>query len=156
MYRQEDPEVNIEQIIARIKGLFGGSSGGGNKGSSKAPILILGIILLGVIGWFATGFFSVQPGEEAALRMFGKYSDTRGTGLQWWWPGPIGAKEIIRVDEIRRLEHGVRAGTPVLAESLMITAISGRCFINISSSKFPSEGGSGSLLTPSLLTPESI
>ena len=59
MYRQEEPEVNIEQIIARIKGLFGGSSGGSNKGSSKAPILILGIILLGVIGWFATGFFSV-------------------------------------------------------------------------------------------------
>ena len=43
MYRQEDPEVNIEQIIAKIKGLFGGSSddsnssGGGNKWKSKVP-----------------------------------------------------------------------------------------------------------------------
>ena len=129
MYRQEDPEINIEQIIARIKGLFGGSSAGSNSGSSagsnkgrsKVPYLIIGVIVLGVIGWFATGFFSVQPGEQAALRMFGKYSDTRGTGLQWWWPGPIGAKDIVRVDEIRRLELGVRAGTPVLDESLMIT-----------------------------------
>ena len=127
MYRQEDPEVNIEQIIAKIKGLFGGSSddsnssSGGNKGKSKIPYLIIGVFVLGVIGWFATGFFSVQPGEEAALRMFGKYSETRGTGLQWWWPGPVGAKDIVRVDEIRRLELGVRAGTPVLDESLMIT-----------------------------------
>ncbi len=127
MYRQEDPEINIEQIIARIKGLFGGSSDdsssstGGNKGKSKVPYLIIGVFVLGVIGWFATGFFSVQPGEEAALRMFGKYSETRGTGLQWWWPGPVGAKDIVRVDEIRRLELGVRAGTPVLDESLMIT-----------------------------------
>ena len=40
MYRQEDPEVNIEQIIAKIKGIFGGSSGGsstggGGKGASE-------------------------------------------------------------------------------------------------------------------------
>ena len=129
MYRQEDPEINIEQIIARIKGLFGGSSAGSNSGSSagsskgrsKVPYLIIGVIVLGVIGWFATGFFSVQPGVQAALRMFGKYSDTRGTGLQWWWPGPVGAKDIVKVDEIRRLELGVRAGIPVLDESLMIT-----------------------------------
>jgi membrane protease subunit HflK len=127
MYRQEDPEVNIEQIIAKIKGLFGGSSdesnssGRSNKGKSKAPYFIVALIVLGVVGWFATGMFSVQPGEEAALRMFGKYSDTRGTGLQWWWPGPVGAKDIVRVDEIRRLELGVRAGNPVLDESLMIT-----------------------------------
>ena len=129
MYRQEDPEINIEQIIARIKGLFGGSSAGSNSGSSagsnkgrsKVPYLIIGVIVIGVIGWFSTGFFTVQPGEQAALRMFGKYSDTRGTGLQWWWPGPVGAKDIVKVDEIRRLELGVRAGTPVLDESLMIT-----------------------------------
>ena len=68
MYRQEDPEINIEQIIARIKGLFGGSSAGSNSGSSagsnkgrsKVPYLIIGVIVLGVIGWFATGFFSVH------------------------------------------------------------------------------------------------
>ncbi|MED6295942.1 MAG: FtsH protease activity modulator HflK [Chloroflexota bacterium] len=124
MYRKEEPEVNIEQIIAKLKGIFGGSGGssdGGGSGSTKVPYVIVGIIVLGLIGWFATGFFSVQPGEQAAVRMFGQYSDTKGTGLQWWWPGPVGARDIVRVDEIRRLELGVRAGTPVLDESLMIT-----------------------------------
>ncbi|MBS20521.1 MAG: FtsH protease activity modulator HflK [Chloroflexi bacterium] len=124
MYRKEEPEVNIEQIIARLKGIFGGSGGssdGGGSGSTKVPYVIVGIVVLGLIGWFATGFFSVQPGEQAAVRMFGQYSDTKGTGLQWWWPGPVGARDIVSVDEIRRLELGVRAGTPVLDESLMIT-----------------------------------
>ena len=106
MYRQEEPDVNIEQIIAKIKGIFGGSGGysnGGGKGSNTVPYVIVGIIVLGLIGWFATGFFSVQPGEQAAVRMFGQYSDTKGTGLQWWWPGPVGARDIVSVDEIRRL-----------------------------------------------------
>ena len=53
--------------------------------------------------------------------MFGKYSQTKDPGLQWWWPGPIGARDVVRVDEIRRLELGVRGDAPVLSESLMIT-----------------------------------
>ena len=68
MYRKEEPEVNIEQIIARLKGIFGGSGGssdGGGSGSTKVPYVIVGIVVLGLIGWFATGFFSVQPDRNS-------------------------------------------------------------------------------------------
>jgi membrane protease subunit HflK len=53
--------------------------------------------------------------------LLGKYSATEGTGLQWWWPGPIGARDIVRIDEVRTIEVGVRGDTPVLSESIMIT-----------------------------------
>ena len=118
MYRQEEPEVNFEKVFARFKGIFG-FLGGSGKGFG--PILILVIIVIGGGFWVASGLFSVQPGEQAALKMFGKYSQTKDPGLQWWWPGPIGARDVVRVDEIRRLELGVRGDAPVLSESLMIT-----------------------------------
>ena len=118
MYRQEEPEVNFEKVFARFKGIFG-FLGGSGKGFG--PILILVIIVIGGGFWVASGLFSVQTGEQAALKMFGKYSQTKDPGLQWWWPGPIGARDVVRVDEIRRLELGVRGDAPVLSESLMIT-----------------------------------
>ena len=118
MYRQEEPEVNFEKVFARFKGIFG-FLGGSGKGFG--PILILVIIVIGGGFWVASGLFSVQPGEQAALKMFGKYSQTKDPGLQWWWPGPIGARDVVRGDEIRRLELGVRGDAPVLSESLMIT-----------------------------------
>ena len=87
MYRQQEPEVNLDQILGRFKSIFGGVG----RGGGKAPFVILAVIIIGVVIWFATGFFTVQPGEKAALRLFGTYSDTKDPGLQWWWPGPIGA-----------------------------------------------------------------
>ena len=117
MYRQQEPDVNLEQILSRIKSIFGGVG----KGGGKAPFVILAVLVIGVVIWFATGFFTVQPGEKAALRFFGGFSSTKDPGLQWWWPGPIGARDIIRVDEVRKLELGIRGDTPVLSESLMIT-----------------------------------
>tara|TARA_B100000427_G_C15495804_1_gene589755 strand:- start:17 stop:1015 length:999 start_codon:yes stop_codon:yes gene_type:complete len=80
---------------------------------------ILLILLLGL--WLASGFFTVQPGEQAALRFFGKFSSTSGPGLHWFYPSPIGEKDIVATDAIRRLELGFRGNNPVPIESLMIT-----------------------------------
>ena len=53
--------------------------------------------------------------------MFGEFSSDRAEGLHWWWPSPIGARDVVNVQQIRKLEIGVRGDTPVLQESLMIT-----------------------------------
>lgn len=118
MYRQEEPEVNLENLIARFKSIFGRFGG---KGKGIGPVVLLVIIAIAVGIWAASGFFTVQPGEKAALKMFGAYSDTKDTGLRWWWPSPVGARDIIKVDEVKKLELGVRGSEPVLMESLMIT-----------------------------------
>ncbi len=118
MYRQDDPQVNIDQIIEKFKKVFGRFGG---TGKGIGPVVLLLIIAVVIAGWLATGVFTVQPGEKAALKMFGKYSQEVGPGLSWWWPSPIGNRDVVQVDIIRKLELGVRNDVPVLDESLMIT-----------------------------------
>ena len=123
MYRPEEPEVNFDQILERIRGFFSRFKigGGGGGGSSVWAIIVLALFGIGVLVWVGSGFFTVQPGEQAALRRLGMFDNIQGPGLHWWWPTPVGARDIVKVDDIRRLEVGVRGGTPALDESLMIT-----------------------------------
>ena len=118
MYKQDDQEVNLEQIVERIRGFFRrfGFGGGG-----RLVYGLLALIVIGVLAWLATGFYTVEPAEVAALRRFGIFEDTAGPGLHWWWPNPVGNRSIVDVRQRRRLEIGVRGSTPFLEESLMIT-----------------------------------
>ena len=91
MYRQDDPQVNIDQILEKFKKVFG-RFGGDGKGIG--PVVIFVIISIALAGWLATGVFTVQPGEKAALKMFGKYSQEVGPGLSWWWPSQLGIEML--------------------------------------------------------------
>ena len=118
MYRPEESEVNLEQIMERIRNAlkrlrFGGSGG--------LALIVIGLFVVSALIWLGTGFYTVQPGEESALRLFGEFASTRQEGLHWYWPTPIGARDIVAVKQIRKLEIGVRGDTAVLQESLMIT-----------------------------------
>ena len=80
------------------------------------------IIILVFIGlWGSSGIFTVQPGEQAALRLFGKFNSISGPGLHWFFPSPIGQKDIVATSTIRRLELGFRGDKVVPDEALMIT-----------------------------------
>ena len=120
MYRPEEPEVNFEQIVERVKKFFGRFRPGGSGSGLPATVIVVLFVAAFAI-WMGSGFYTVQPGEETALRMFGKFNNTQGPGLHWYWPTPIGSRDTVMVDEVRKLEVGVRGGTPVLLESLMIT-----------------------------------
>lgn len=120
MYRPEEPEVNIEQILSRVRGFFGRFGIGGGGGGVGYTIIVIAFALAVAI-WFGTGFFTVQPGEQAAVRRLGVYDSLQGPGLHWWWPSPIGSRDIVKIDDIRQLEVGVRGGIPQPGESLMIT-----------------------------------
>ena len=80
------------------------------------------IVILVFIGlWGSSGIFTVQPGEQAALRLFGKFNSISGPGLHWFFPAPIGQKDIVATATIRRLELGFRGDKIVPDEALMIT-----------------------------------
>ena len=80
------------------------------------------IVILVMIGlWGSSGIFTVQPGEQAALRLFGKFNSISGPGLHWFFPSPIGQKDIVATSTIRRLELGFRGDKVVPDEALMIT-----------------------------------
>ena len=117
MYRPEESEVNLQQIIERIRNTLKRFRFGG----SAISLVVIGLFVVALVIWLGTGVYSVQPGEQAALRMFGKFDSTQDEGLHWYWPTPIGARDIVAVKQIRKLEIGVRGDTPVPQESLMIT-----------------------------------
>ena len=124
MYRQDEPEVNLEQILEKIRSFNpfrrGGDDEGGGGGNGIA-YFVLGLFAVGIVFWMGTGVYTVQPGEEAVIRLVGRYYDTTEPGLHWFWPTPIGKRDVVRVDEVRRLEIGVRGSAPIPDEAQMIT-----------------------------------
>ncbi len=119
MNKKDESEVNLEQVLAQIRDIFGGF----RRGGGAARHAIFGVLVLGLVIWLASGFFTVSTvgGEVAVLRLFGKYNGEQGPGLHWFWPSPIGTKDIVRADERRRMELGFRGDMSQPEESLMIT-----------------------------------
>lgn len=118
-------QVSLEDLIGRFKGGLPplGFLGGGGF----SLIVLIGMIVAAVI-WLASGVFTVNPDEQAALRLFGKFDSTAGSGLNWWWPAPVGQRDIVQVTQTRTLELGFRSGsegvssiTQVPVEAQMIT-----------------------------------
>ena len=118
MYRNEEPEINLEQVLRRARSFLGRFRGGGG---GVGAYLVVGFFAVALAIWMGTGFYTVQPGEMAALRRFGKFVGTQEPGLHWFWPAPIGTRDVVAVDAVRKIEVGVRGNTPVFSESLMIT-----------------------------------
>lgn len=122
MYRQDDPEVNFDQLTEKFRS-FGGRFSG--KGGGFLPFLLIGGVLLVALLWLGSGVYTVQPGEQAATRLLGDFQTIESPGLRWWFPSPIGNRDIVQVNQVRTLELGFREingeSTSVLAESMMIT-----------------------------------
>ena len=120
------PEMNFDQMMGGARDFLGRLSrrlGGGGVGLAVALIIALIVII-----WAATGIYTISPGEEAALRLFGAAQPSTVTdqGLHWWWPSPVGRRDVLRTDLPRRMELGFRSGegvadTPVPVEAQMIS-----------------------------------
>ena len=118
--------MNFDQLLSGLRTTLGRISnrlGGGGVG--LAVVLIAGLI---VIIWAATGIYTISPGEQAALRLFGAAQGTTvtQTGLHWWWPSPVGRRDVVQTELVRRLELGFRGGeggtvSPVPVEAQMIS-----------------------------------
>ncbi len=123
---QRQPEMDFEQVTARFRDGLGRVSG--RFGGGGVALFVVGILILASIVWLGTGVYTIGPGENAALRLFGAVGTSPVTqeGLHWWWPAPIGKKDVLRVTETRRMELGFRgnetgAANPFPTEALMIS-----------------------------------
>ena len=120
------PEFDAGQLFGRARNIFGGA--GGRLGGGNLGIIIAAVIALIIVIWAATGVYTISPGENASLRLFGAVQGNPITeeGLQWWWPSPVGQRDVVLVTETRRMELGFRSNeaadvTPFLEEALMIS-----------------------------------
>lgn len=128
-----DKDGDVEDILRaaeRRQRQRGGGNGGGafrmpNPMDSAAGIMILIVVGLGL--WLGTGFYRVEPEENAVLLTFGKWTSTRSEpGLGYHLPWPVQDVMKLNVAFDRRIEIGFRdqaqrGNAAMPAESMMLT-----------------------------------
>jgi len=121
--RPPDMEDVIRKGQERLRNLIPGGFG-----SFKGIILI---VLAAVVIWLLTGFFRVQPNQQAVQLIFGKpYGQPAEQGLHYNLPSPIGTVVVVNVQDLRRTVIGSlgatggnynRGARPTSTENLMLT-----------------------------------
>ena len=125
--RPPDMEDVIRKGQERLKNLIPGGFG-----SYKGIALV---VLLGLVIWLVTGFFRVQPNQQAIQLVFGKpFGKPVEPGLHYNLPSPIGNVVVVNVQDQRRVVIGSRGGgtqdrtttynrgpRPTSTENLMLT-----------------------------------
>src|SRR6187399_1311759 len=122
--RPPDMEDVIRKGQERLRNLMPGG-----LGSFKGLLLIA---LAAVVIWLLTGFFRVQPNQQAIQLVFGKpYGKPVEPGLHYNLPGPIGNVVVVNVQDQRRTVIGSRGAAdrspygrgsrPTSTENLMLT-----------------------------------
>ena len=121
------PEMNFDQLLDGLRNTLGRISNRLGGGGVGLAVVLIGALI--IIIWAATGIYTISPGEQGALRLFGAAQSTTvtETGLHWWWPSPVGNRDVVQTEVVRRLELGFRSSgeggaiTPVPVEAQMIS-----------------------------------
>jgi len=121
--RPPDMEDVIRKGQERLRNLMPGG-----LGSFKGILLI---VLAAIVIWLLTGFFRVQPNQQAVQLIFGKpYGGPVASGLHYNLPSPIGSVVVVNVQDQRRTVIGSRTAadryrgsrtTTTSTENLMLT-----------------------------------
>jgi membrane protease subunit HflK len=106
-----DLDEALQKLQEKLNGIFGGK--GGNKGSggsgsgpsagSSAGLLAVVVVVL-LVGWAATGFYTVDQQERGVVLRLGKYHETVMPGLQWN-PPMIDDVMTANVTRVNAYEH---------------------------------------------------
>jgi membrane protease subunit HflK len=102
--RPPDMEDVIRKGQERLRNLMPGG-----LGSFKGLLLIA---LAAIVIWLLTGFFRVQPNQQAIQLIFGKpYGGPVASGLHYNLPAPLGTVVVVNVQDQRRTVIGSRGAT---------------------------------------------
>ena len=100
--RPPDMDDVIRKGQERLKNLIPGG-----MGSIKGIVLV---VLAAVVIWLLTGFFRVQPNQQAVQLIFGKpFGLPAEQGLHYNLPAPIGNVVVVNVQDLRRTVIGSHA-----------------------------------------------
>ena len=106
---------DFERLGARLRRFFGGPGGG------VRPVAVAAVVG-GVAGlWALSGFYVVQPNEQAVVTTFGAFSRLEDPGLRYHLPAPVEGVEKVAVTSLNRVDIGGTAEADVPQESLMLT-----------------------------------
>ncbi|WGZ92581.1 MAG: FtsH protease activity modulator HflK [Candidatus Thiothrix putei] len=96
-----DPEELIRKLNEKLGKLFGGSGGNGDNPSQNSNKGIIFLLILFVVGWLLSGFYTVDARQQGLVLRFGAYQATTDAGLHWRLPYPIETVEIIDTEQNR-------------------------------------------------------
>ncbi len=101
-----DLDEMLKKMQKKFKGFFGGG-GSGRKGSGGGGGMFgfSLLIIVAVIVWLASGFYTVKEGQKAVILRFGKFNRIATAGLNFNLPYPIETREIVDVAAINSIEH---------------------------------------------------
>jgi membrane protease subunit HflK len=111
---------NLEDLLRRgqdrLRGLIpggGGTGGYGGGGGSTGfgggrSAAVIGALAVAV--WLATGFYTVYPRQVGIETIFGRYVGTKGEGLRYNFPYPIGGVVKPDVGSQNSIQIGFRSG----------------------------------------------
>jgi membrane protease subunit HflK len=106
----------LDRLANRLRGMLGGSGG---QGVRPGALAVVAGVAFGL--WALSGFYMVQPNEEAVVTTFGAYSRSEAPGLRYHLPMPIERVEKVAVTSLQRTDIGGTSGADVPEESLMLT-----------------------------------
>jgi len=99
--KKQDGPPDLDELVKKIGGFFGGGKGRGSGSSSAGgkSIFVTGGVILALL-WVLSGIYTVGEAEKGVVLHFGQYDRTVGAGLGWL---PKGVEKIIKVntDEMR-------------------------------------------------------
>ncbi len=70
----------------------------GQDGGHRNIVFVFGVFFL---LWLASGFYTVQPGEQGVVQRFGKFNRLATSGLNYRWPAPFEAVDIVNTEMVR-------------------------------------------------------
>ncbi|WP_199610939.1 FtsH protease activity modulator HflK [Flocculibacter collagenilyticus] len=95
---QGPPDLDqfFKELSDKFGGLFGGGGKGGQSGSSPATSIGLTlIIVIALLVWFISGFYSIKEAEKGLVLRFGQFYEIKEPGLRW---NPPFIDEVFNVD----------------------------------------------------------
>jgi modulator of FtsH protease HflK len=124
--RRPNDGPDLEEMLRRLQSRWrgptfggGGGPGGGLRQMGPSGFLVLGALV--VAGWFASGVYVVDEGENGIVSRFGKFSRLTEPGLHVHLPSPIESVRVEAVTRQRSQEVGFRGEDDRQAESWMLT-----------------------------------
>ncbi len=100
---QQSPD--IEEMIRRGQEKMKQFVPGGGAGGGRIAIVL---VFLAVLGWAATGTYTVSPDEQGVELRFGRWVGTTGSGLHWNLPAPFGEVMKPKVTQVNNTDIGFR------------------------------------------------
>lgn len=84
---QGPPDLDdlLKDIGNKFGGIFGGKKSGGGSGKSLSSVGIMVLLIVAILVYAFTGFYTIKEAEKGIVLRFGQYAGLVEPGLRWKW-----------------------------------------------------------------------